>query len=501
MADMTKTTWQGILWREWRYGEDKDFADRLFPLVADEAAGWPATVIMVVYGALLGGVLGAGIGLVGGNFGMPLRDWTAGGALPWGLGLAVAFALVALLLRVLAFPFLTWGVWLEQVSPGDVVELPRGAVWLGLGTGLLVFSFLAWAMNTVLPPVAGYTLGGGIEAGVLFAAAAAGGLFMQRETGQVGPGLGLAVGAGVAVAVLVGIGPGVVCTLAWALGLLAALLLETLGEPSPHVFAYRRWWHWWRPRPTPAQVEAALAAACAGSEEARKVFGKVLARLAEAKANPESPYNLMRDFRNTEWAARFIARHVLVALGGEAVEQLRGYAANRLMVNNATAVWMLHAIADDTRARFAVRRPPARCARCLTAFGPHTVKLVFPEQITFYGCRACRQSWEVLPTYREVVAVLDVHSPASRVVEGEVLRVNWLADRKAFDFDRVEIRAADDEQVERFAVQVGNDTDPQRKSRYRGMRCDVIATSGVSESGLRILRATFGAVNVREARP
>ncbi len=502
MAELPKTAWQEILWREWRYGEDKDFADRLFPLVADEPAGWPATLMLGGFGALLGAVLGAIVGLIRGNFGVPLHDWSAGAALPWALGLAVALAAVALLLRVGVFPYLTWGMWLEQVTPGDLIELPRGALWLGLGAGFLVFAFVAWALSalclTMLAPALGFAVGGGLLAGVLFAAALVGGLFLQRETGQVGPGLSIGIGAGGAVSLLVGLAPGVVCGLLWLFGLLSAVLLETLSDPSPHVFAYRRWWVWWRSRPTPEQLEAALNAASRNNEEARKLWAGPLKRLADARANPETPFNLMRDFRNADWAARFIARHVLVALGGEAVEQLRAYASNRLMASHATAVWMLHAIAADTRTRFAARRPVARCARCLSAFGPRTVKLVFPERITFYGCRTCGQSWELLPPYREVVAVLDAGSPPTRVAAGDVLRVNWLADRKLFDFDRVEIRAADDEQVERFAVQVGNDTDPARKPRYHSMRCDVAPTAGITESALRILRATFGTVQTRE---
>jgi len=48
--------------------------------------------------------------------------------------------------------------------------------------------------------------------------------------------------------------------------------------------------------------------------------------------------------------------------------------------------------------------------------------------------------------------------------------------------------------VERFAVQVGNDTDPFRRPRYRQMRCVVKPECNLSENTLRILDSVFGQV-------
>ena len=65
-------------------------------------------------------------------------------------------------------------------------------------------------------------------------------------------------------------------------------------------------------------------------------------------------------------------------------------------------------------------------------------------------------------------------------------------------FDEVEIVQATDEDVERFAVQVGNDTDPKRKPRYQEMRCVVSPECRLSENSMRILERMFGAVEVGE---
>jgi len=53
---------------------------------------------------------------------------------------------------------------------------------------------------------------------------------------------------------------------------------------------------------------------------------------------------------------------------------------------------------------------------------------------------------------------------------------------------------ASDEEVERFAVQVGNDTDPLRRSRYKWMHCVVGPDCHLSENTLRILGSIFAEV-------
>jgi hypothetical protein len=93
-----------------------------------------------------------------------------------------------------------------------------------------------------------------------------------------------------------------------------------------------------------------------------------------------------------------------------------------------------------------------------------------------------------------IIAVLDSAWAAERDQANGLLRVNWLQRRELFDFDHVEIVRASDEDVERFAVQVGNDTDPYRKPRYRQMACFIGAECALSENTLRVLDHTFGQV-------
>ena len=99
--------------------------------------------------------------------------------------------------------------------------------------------------------------------------------------------------------------------------------------------------------------------------------------------------------------------------------------------------------------------------------------------------------------FREVVAVLDVGwTVETQNQEENLLRVNWLQRQELFDFDWVEIIQATDEDVEDFAMQVGNDTDDWRTSRYRQMRCLISADCKLSENTMRILRDLFGEVSI-----
>jgi hypothetical protein len=85
--------------------------------------------------------------------------------------------------------------------------------------------------------------------------------------------------------------------------------------------------------------------------------------------------------------------------------------------------------------------------------------------------------------------------------QNETLRVNWFQHGRLFDFDRVEIIQASYEEVERFAVQVGNDTDPFRQPRYRQMEYTIAPECQLAENTRRILASTFGQVESEPASP
>ena len=113
------------------------------------------------------------------------------------------------------------------------------------------------------------------------------------------------------------------------------------------------------------------------------------------------------------------------------------------------------------------------------------------------ACRLCGKAVGAIPNVGVVIAVLDTEMGEELSSSDGVLRVSYLKRDAPFDFDRVEIVRASDYEVERFCVQVGNDTDPFRKGRYRQMQCLVAPGCRLSENTLRILGSMFGQVESR----
>ncbi len=183
----------------------------------------------------------------------------------------------------------------------------------------------------------------------------------------------------------------------------------------------------------------------------------------------------------------------VVALGAEAIPTLAEIIRKNKMLK-PVAMQMLKDIDRETTAQLASKASHLLCVRCLAGCGIHKLRLPGGICITYYGCRICGQSREFLDGSGGIAAVLDSHMLNEHSIRDGVLRVNWLARRTLFDFDKVEITQATDEDVERFAVQVGNDTEAIRKFRYPRMPCVVAPDCELSINTMRILQRMFGYV-------
>jgi hypothetical protein len=144
------------------------------------------------------------------------------------------------------------------------------------------------------------------------------------------------------------------------------------------------------------------------------------------------------------------------------------------------------------------------CRSCLTRFDQKTVFGNKQETIHATGefclvvtCRLCGGAADAMFGVREVIAVLDAESSEEIKHINDKVRVNWLKHQVSFDFDCVEVIRTSEYEVERFCVQVGNDTDSFRRPRYRKMLCTVDPQCGLSPSILNMLKNTFGEVTIR----
>jgi hypothetical protein len=188
----------------------------------------------------------------------------------------------------------------------------------------------------------------------------------------------------------------------------------------------------------------------------------------------------------------------VIKMGGEVVPILHPISRKYHMLQHV-AGQLIFDIGKDTEQRLKGQETQLLCPHCLVHCGAHQRKVRWIGDITYYGCRACGQSQNFVPSdnYRLVV-VLDTGLTAEQTNHNETIRVNWIKSRKLFDFEEVEIVRATDEDVERFAVQVGNDTDPFRSSHYEQMCCTISSDCVLSENTIRILHRTFGQVKVKK---
>ncbi|MEM7028878.1 MAG: hypothetical protein AAF629_04750 [Chloroflexota bacterium] len=255
-------------------------------------------------------------------------------------------------------------------------------------------------------------------------------------------------------------------------------------------------------RPYANEIETALQMACDESDNARFYWQKRLIQLDKAKRSHTPIQKLIADLSENHWFERFVARHVLVNQGGEAVDDLLTLAevgSNRLHV---IALWILQSIGKETVERLGETTEPLKCMDCFVASRPEKIEFVGVPDITYYACPICQQSRNFRSWPDGIVAILDgtfvlKHKRRPKIVIKEQVRINWHLHPHLFDFDWVEIINATDEDVERFVVQIGNDADYEQKRRVKNMMCHISPNCTLSENTLRILERTFAQVQIR----
>jgi hypothetical protein len=277
----------------------------------------------------------------------------------------------------------------------------------------------------------------------------------------------------------------------FGLGIIPGLMGS--GIEAGEAYRYRSWYVWWRQQPLLDRVLEAIRLAQTLRPALRATWAEPLLRLARQEERPEeSPGDMVAALKSPQWVERLVARHTLIRLGGEMAEDLAGLELGQA---KEVVIWLLTSIEQETTRQFAWRTSQVICPRCLTRFGRRSVHLSLALSFNYYGCRSCGQSWEFMECPGGVAVVLDSawQTEPYRLQDG-LLRVNWPVRRELCDFDRVEIGQVTDEEVERFAVQAGNDTDRMRQSLYKQIPCRVGSASELSDNTLRILGSIFGRV-------
>ncbi|MEM7346906.1 MAG: hypothetical protein AAF485_21920, partial [Chloroflexota bacterium] len=181
---------------------------------------------------------------------------------------------------------------------------------------------------------------------------------------------------------------------------------------------------------------------------------------------------------------------IWVAQGGEIIPMLQKILLMKRHPLKPLASQLLYDIQRETKYRLGQSPDYHYCLTCLYLCDARTISR--SSSLVYYGCRLCGQSRNIFTG--KLIAILDNETILEQRREGQTLWVNWLIDRRLFDFSAVRIEQATDEEVERFIVQIGNDTDAKRQKRYAQIECRVSADCELSENSHRLLQKTFGEV-------
>jgi len=184
----------------------------------------------------------------------------------------------------------------------------------------------------------------------------------------------------------------------------------------------------------------------------------------------------------------------VVFLGGEVVPALQAIIDRERHPLGSIALYLLEAIALQSH-YLKDTKPNLFCPHCLEHY--ETQKIRLPRQLdtTYFACPVCHQNRNHFAG--QVVVLLDSQMEKEQFQTEDMLKVNWFAHREVFDFDAIEIERATDEDVERFAVQMGNDTNESRRLHYRKMSCVISPMCQLSENTIRILEHLVGSVEIK----
>ncbi len=462
-TERSRDDWRRVFWREWRFCDSTPIAGDLYAAVSDTPVSSDALVptarLCGVLGVWAGAATGAVVGLAVGHettVGLPV--WLACTFVGVAGG-AIGGVLLALRTR-----------WMAR----GWRKLLRTA-WPLLGTAPLRHSWLA-------------LLAGAAAAGVGSIAVNALTPIQEEPSWWMLPATGFLIGS--LIVALIGLAD-------------PPLTIRTRGglrknlEPDR-----RRCFVWWSPRPSLLE----LREACADPDAPDWV--RDYAREAP-EGEPPTNEELLRALASDELQARLDAAYWYARMEGRGVLRLAEYARSGGSAREAAEV-LAQDIGARTLARMSAQPGELLCVDCLLRMATRTESLSLQSAVEWWGCRACGNSSRTLAHAGPVVAVVDSSADWDLERHHEDLYVNWhtraapsrFETVELFDFDRVLIASATDDEVRHFLVDLESDTDKARRARYGSMRCDVLRGCTLSANTVRALESVFGevgTVDVEEA--
>jgi hypothetical protein len=130
----------------------------------------------------------------------------------------------------------------------------------------------------------------------------------------------------------------------WIIGAVINWLNQGVTEQASFNLEDRRWWFWWRTRPHPLHLEAALHQASAHSANGHAVWAEPLRQVSAGQLLMLPSDCLIRQLWSNDWIERFTARHTLLRLGDPAIAALYPLTQGQETPLQRTALWLIQSI-------------------------------------------------------------------------------------------------------------------------------------------------------------
>ena len=186
----------------------------------------------------------------------------------------------------------------------------------------------------------------------------------------------------------------------------------------------------------------------------------------------------------------------IIRLGGEVVPILQktiSFSDDKL---HPVATQLLSEISTKTTTELGNRLSQLVCCQCFLKF--ESLNLYGKSSLRtgrYIGCRGCHQSRDFFEG--AIGVVFDVANEQLQYEKNGILWVNWIHYQKVFDFDLIHIIQASDQDIERFVIQIGNDSDKHQQKKRYSQACFISPSCQLSANTMHILKSMFGEVEVK----
>lgn len=154
----------------------------------------------------------------------------------------------------------------------------------------------------------------------------------------------------------------------------------------------------------------------------------------------------------------------------------------------------IHQVLKSLDADAVKYKDPMLCMTHLRRFARRRfISNFYPFQYSPYVC--CLECGKTIAGKRvtTLIVALDEQLPSQTWRDEETIVVNWIKQDGLCDFDEVEIREVSEQDVNRFCLAIGNDTDRHRRKHYKRVTCRIY-TDSLNANTKQLLARAFGKI-------